>query len=69
MPKFPVPTSRVLRLLARNRVSEAIAASELSLGMRPVPRWKQLLEQGHVSESIAATERELGMRPSLRRTR
>ena len=69
MPKISDPKSQIRWLLACNRVSEAIAASELSLGMRPVPRWKELLKQGHVDASIVAAERELGMRPSLRRVR
>jgi hypothetical protein len=68
MPKFSDPTSRVAYLLARGRTREAIAASEISLGMLPKPRWLAFLLQGRTREAIAAHEAELGM-PRLRSRR
>jgi hypothetical protein len=69
MPKFSDPTSRVRYLLAKGRVKEAIAASEISCGMRPQPRWKTLLSQGLTSQAVAASEASLGMLQKLRRGR
>jgi hypothetical protein len=67
MPKFSNPTSTVVYLLAQGRTKEAIATSEISLGMLPKPRWMSLLLQGRTTEAIAAGEAELGMPLSRRR--